>query len=188
MPSTHRNLQVRPRGPSALLGAIAVGLALGFAAPMAVAQAPSPEIAARLKVLDVFLGSWDVTVNIRQPTPAVVTYTETYEWALGGHFLRGDSGTKSDGTRDLVIATYDAATDGYPFWIFSSSGAWYYLEAGAWDEGSRSLTWKNPPQMNLWYLTRCVFPDDRTRHCSALVKDWKGTVLLEQETSAVRRR
>lgn len=177
-----------PHRRSILLGAIVVGVGLAFAAPKAAAQAPSPEIAARLAVLDVFLGSWDVTVNIRQPAPAVVTYTETYEWALGGHFLRGDSGPKSDGTRDLVIATYVPGVDGYPFWIFSSSGAWFYLEPGQWDARTRTLEWRHAANSPVSYIVRCRFPDTHTRHCVSLVKDWKGKLLLDQEASARRRR
>ncbi len=186
MPTTIRPLPIVP-GACSTACAFAVGLALCFAAPMAVAQAPSAEIAAKLKVLDVFLGSWEVTVRVRQPEPAVVTYTETYEWALGGHFLQGDSGPKSDGTRDLVIATYVAGVDGYPFWIFSSSGAWFYLEPGRWDERARTLEWTHAANSPVSYRVLCRFPDERTRHCASLVKDWKGKVLLDQEVSALRR-
>lgn len=118
----------------------------------------------------------------------MLTFTETYQWDLGGHFLHGDSGIKSDGTRDLVIATYDEPGKGYPFWIFSSSGVWYYLAPGRWDEDSRTLTWQNPPSQPLSYLTRCSFPDRNTRHCEAVIKDWKGTVLLDQKATAIRRR
>lgn len=161
----------------------------GLGVPTASAQAPpAADIALKLKVLERFRGTWDVTVRTHQPQAAVVTYTETYDWVLGGHFLRGDSGRKSDGSQDIVFATYDAATDGYPFWIFTSSGAWFYLAPGSWDAASRSFVWKNPPQLSTSYLSRCEFPDERTRRCHSLVKDWKGTVLLDQEASAVRRR
>ncbi len=182
---------IRRSSPSTPIGRSvachALGLSLCLAAPFAVAQAPSPETAAKLRVLDAFLGSWEVTVRIRQPVPSVVTNIETYEWALGGHFLRGDSGLKSDGTRDLVIATYVPAADGYPLWIFSSSGAWFYLEPGKWDERARTIEWKHAPNSPISYRISCEFPDDRTRHCVTLVKDWKGTVLHDQELSAVRR-
>ena len=92
-----------------LLTASAV-LAAGLFAHTAGAQMPAPltpEITAKLKVLDVFRGTWDVSVRTRLPKPTVVTYTETYTWALDQRFLHGDSGRKSDGTQDLVMATYD---------------------------------------------------------------------------------
>lgn len=173
-----------------LLTAWAV-LCTGLFAPTAGAQMPAPltpEISAKLKVLDVFGGTWDVTVRTRLPKPTVVTYTETYTWALDRRFLHGDSGRKSDGTQDLVMATYDQPSGGYPFWIFSSSGAWVYLAPGVWDESSRTMAWKNPPNVGITYLTRCVFADAKNRRCTTLVKDWKGGVLLDQEASAVRRR
>ena len=172
------------------LRTVLLGLGIGLAALGASAQAPqplTPEIAAKLKVLDVFRGTWNVTVRIRQPKPSVVTYTETYEWSLERRFLRGDSGRKSDGTQDLVMASYDQATGGYPFWIFSSSGTWIYLPPGSWDEATRTMSWKNPPNNPVSYLTRCVFPDANSRRCSSWVKDWKGTLLLDQEATAVRR-
>lgn len=144
--------------------------------------------AAGLEVLEQFVGTWRVTVRTRRPKPSVVTYTETYAWDLGGHFLRGDSGTKSDGTRDVVYATFDQASRGYPFWIFSSTGAWYYLAPGRWDHGKRTLTWENPPALQINYRSRCEFPDSTTRRCESLVKDWKGSVLLDQEATALRQR
>lgn len=173
-----------------LLPASAV-LCAGLFADTAGAQLPAPltpEISAKLKVLDVFRGTWDVTVRTRLPKPTVVTYTETYGWALDQRFLHGDSGRKSDGTQDLVMATFDQPSGGYPFWIFSSSGAWVYLAPGVWDEAGRTMVWKNPPNVAVTYVTRCMFPDVRSRRCTTLVKDWKGAVLLDQEASAVRRR
>ncbi|MEO8805110.1 MAG: hypothetical protein ABI433_03455 [Burkholderiaceae bacterium] len=166
-------------------------LATSLFAPAAGAQMPAPltpEISAKLKVLDVFSGTWDVTVRTRLPKPAVVTYTETYTWALDRRFLHGDSGRKSDGTQDLVMATYDQPSGGYPFWIFSSSGAWTYLAPGQWDATSRTMVWKNPPNIPITYLSRCEFPDAKSRRCSTFVKNWTGAVLLDQEASAVRRR
>jgi hypothetical protein len=32
-----------------------------------------------------------------------------------------------------------------------------------------------------------MFPDDNTRRCTLVLKNWIGKVLLEQETSAARR-
>lgn len=157
-------------------------------APAAAAEEPPAGPAAELEVLENFVGTWKVTVRTRRPEASVVTYTETYAWDLGGHFLRGDSGTKSDGTRDVVFATYDRPSRGYPFWIFSSTGAWYYLAPGNWDPGKRTLTWKNPPALQINYHSRCEFPDSTTRRCESLVKDWKGAVLLDQQATAVRQR
>jgi uncharacterized protein DUF1579 len=180
----------RARDRSSRLRASLPGLALCLVAEFCGAQALeplAPDIAGKLDVLDRFRGTWDVTVKTRQPKASVVTYTETFGWILEHRFLRGDSGRKSDGTQDVMMTTYDQPTGGYPFWIFSSSGAYIYLAPGTWDETSRTFLWKNPPGAPVEYVSRCVFPDNKVRRCTSTVKDWKGKVLLEQEVSAARR-
>ena len=138
--------------------------------------------------LDVFVGRWNVHVTTLQPQKSEVTYTEAYEWVLDGQFLRGQTGRKSDGTEDIIFATYDKQSKGYPFWIFSSSGSFTYLAPGTWDAGTLTMEWNNPAEFDIAYRSRCTFPDKNTRHCTLMVKDWKGTVLSEVEWSALRRR
>jgi hypothetical protein len=65
--------------------------------------------------LDLLVGRWDVHVKTLQPDKAEMTYRETYEWVLDRKFLRGRTEQKSDGTEDIIIATYDAQQDTYPF-------------------------------------------------------------------------
>ncbi len=139
-----------------------------------------------LAVLDRFAGTWDVTVTTRRPKPSVVTYTFTYTWVLDHRYLHGDTGIKSDGTQELVMFTYDQAARGYPLWIFYSSGPAFYLPPGIWEESSRTMTWKNAPSLTVSYLNRCSFQDATTEHCTVLVKDWRGAVLLEQDSVALR--
>lgn len=117
----------------------------------------------------------------------VVTYTETSEWVLERRFLRTDTGRKSDGSHDLTMTTYHAPSGGYPLWLFSSSGATITLAPGVWNETTRTLTWKSPAGATVSYESRCLFPTDGTRRCSSWAKDWKGTLLLDQEITAVRR-
>lgn len=147
----------------------------------------SPAASADTNVLDLFHGDWNVRVLTLQPIPAEVTYIESYKWVLDNKFIRGETRLKSDGTSDLIFATYDQQMKGYPFWIFSSTGSYTYLAPGKWDAGSRTLEWKNPPGWDVSYFSRCTFPDGMRRSCTVLIKDWKGKVLLEQEISAVRR-
>lgn len=182
----YRNTRIRcARGLAALLAltVLGAGTSRGADTPPTAAT-----IAAKFAILERFLGAWDVTITTKQPKPSVVTYTETYEWVLQNKFLRVDSGRKSDGTQDIAFATYDPVADGYPFWIFSSSGAWINLPPASWDAANRSMTWKNQPNSSTSYTSRCIFTDDDTRQCRSLVKDWKGTVLLDQEVTARRRR
>ena len=147
----------------------------------------SAPVRADRSVLELFLGQWNVRVRTLQPAPAELTYVETYGWVLDRKFIRSETRQKSDGTSDVVFATYDEQQKGYPFWIFSSTGSYSYLAPGKWDAGRRTLEWVNPPGWDVTYVARCMFPDRQSRDCSLLIKDWKGRVLLEQEIRAVRR-
>ena len=137
--------------------------------------------------LDVFVGHWDMHVTTLQPKKSEISYTEVYEWVLDRQFIRGQTGRKPDGSEDVIYGTYDAQAKGYPFWIFSSSGSYVYLAPATWNTRTRTMEWKNPAGWDISYQGRCNFPDENTRHCSMIQKDWKGTVLLEQQWSAVRR-
>ena len=166
-----------------------LGLGLAFAlchAPAAPAQTEA-DLSRQLAVLERFVGTWDVTVQVKQPKPLVLNYIETSAWAPGRALLRGETGIKPDKSQDWSMMVFDQASGGYPLWIFSSTGAWYYFAPGQWDEAKRSIEWKSLPLMQLSYVMRCVFPDARTRQCHTLVKDFMGRVLLEQDYTARRR-
>ena len=157
----------------------------------AVAQPALPplpaQVAAKLNVLEVFRGTWDVTVRTRVPKLADVTYTETSDWALDRRFIRSETGRKSDGSHEMAIGTYDPLSQSYPFWLFSSPGNAITLAGGSWNEAARTMTWKSPSGSTLSYETRCVFATETTRRCSSWVKDWKGTLVLDLDSSAVRK-
>ena len=171
-----------PSRPSLLLCLWLVSLWPGAAAAQG-----EPDVSRQLAVLSRFVGTWDVVVHIKRPKDMVVTYVETSVWAPGQRLLRGDTGLKSDGTQDWSITLFDQASGGFQIWIFSSTGAWYFLPPARWDEAHSSIEWTNPPFSPVSHLTRCVFADARTRHCTTLVKDWKGSVLLEQDYTGKRR-
>ena len=138
-------------------------------------------------VLEKYVGRWDVTVKTLQPQKSDQTYIETYEWMLDRKFVRAKTEGKADGTEDMVVGGYDPMTKKYPFWIFSSTGTFLYLAPGSWDAPSRTLEWKSPPISDVSYLGRCIFSNERTRRCTLIVKAWFGKVLLEQESTAIRR-
>jgi hypothetical protein len=146
-----------------------------------------PAARAQESALAKFVGRWDVRLKTLQPQKPDLTYIETYEWVLNGQFVRARTERKSDGTEDMIIAGYDPQTKGYPFWIFSSTGTYMYLAPATWDARNQIMEWKNPPQLDISYQGRCIFPDENTRRCTLIMKDWMGKVLLEQESSAVRR-
>jgi hypothetical protein len=136
--------------------------------------------------LEGFVGNWDVHMKMLHPEKSESTYTETYEWVLDGKFLRGQTGQKSDGTQDIIFATYNKQEQGYPFWVFSSAGTYMYLAPATWNSQSRIMEWRNPPQLDISYQSSCNFPDKNSRYCTLIMKDWKGTVLKELTWSALR--
>lgn len=156
--------------------------------PLAAALwAIAPPAAAEGDALDLLVGRWHARVKTVRPQPLEITYDEVYEWVLGGAFLRGHTEQKSDGTEDIIIATYDKEARGYPFWFFSSTGTYLYLAPGTWDARSRTMEFTNPPGMDLSYVTRVTFQQDGSRTWTVVIKDWKGTVVVEQQGRAVRR-
>lgn len=167
--------------------ALYLGLAIVSLGPRVAFALTEDELARKLAVLERFVGTWDVVVQVKRPIEKTVSYTEQSLLAPGKRLLRGDTGLKSDGQQDWTMTTFDQASGGYPMWIFSSSGVWYYLAPGQWDEAKLSIEWKSPPLLPVSHVTRCSFVDARTRRCHTLVKDFVGKVMLEQEYTARRR-
>jgi Protein of unknown function (DUF1579) len=158
-----------------------------IAALLSVLCLASASARAQDNVLEKFIGRWNVGVKTLQPQMTDQTYIETYEWMLDRKFVRAKTEGKADGTEDMVVGGYDPMTNKYPFWIFSSTGTFFYLALGSWDARSRTLEWKSPPISDVSYLGRCIFSDESTRRCNLIIKAWFGKVLLEQESTAVRR-
>ena len=148
---------------------------------------PEPR-APQLKVLERLRGTWDVTVTTRAPQAGTMTYVEAYEWVLDQRFLRGETSQKSDGTHDIFMATYDPVAKGYRFWMFSSAGSSVELPKGTWDEKTQSMEWKSPPQMDVSFRGQWIFPDKDSRRWTAVLKDWKGNIILDAVGTATRRR
>lgn len=142
---------------------------------------------ADLKVLERYIGNWDIQAHTLQPEASTASYQETYEWVLDRKFIRGKTGRKQDGSFDIVFGTYDANADGYPFWIFSSSGSYLYLPPAVWSEHEQAMDWENPSSLDINYRSRCRFPSNDRRQCHMIIKDWKGKVILEMEWTARRR-
>lgn len=137
-------------------------------------------------VLELFVGQWDVHIDTLRPEPSTTRYSETYTWVLDRQFIRGETEGKDDGSQDIIFGTYDAQANGYPFWIFSSTGTYLHLPPGKWNARQRVMEWENPDGLDIHYRSRCHFPDRDTRTCTLIVKDWKGKVLLETEWRAER--
>ncbi len=141
---------------------------------------------AQQEVLDLFLGRWRVDVTLLQPQSAKLSYTERYRRVLDGNYIQGETDRKPDGSRDIVFGTYDSQADGFPFWIFSSTGSYSYLAPGTWDARQRQMHWKNPTGFDISYESVCEFPGRDSRRCYLIIKDWKGKVMNEMSWTATR--
>jgi hypothetical protein len=138
-------------------------------------------------VLERFVGTWDVTLTVKKPKAAVVTYKLNNVWVLDDHFLSGDTGIKSDGSRERSMFGYDPATRTYPLWIFYTSGVVAYLQRGEWDETTRTMNWHGAAADPVQYKSRCRFESDTTLHCSTQVGDGRGGTGIDFESVARRR-
>lgn len=175
---------IRAAARHALVGLACVLLAA--AAPAQPKPGLTPLTGAQRAVLDRFVGTWDVTATAKVPKLAPVTSTFTWAWVLDHRFLRGESSVKSDRSQEMQVFGHDA--DGYPLWIFSSSGLVLYLPRGEWNESTATMAWKNAPTDPILYTTRCTFESAATLRCSVQVKNLAGKVTIESESVAVRRR
>jgi hypothetical protein len=137
-------------------------------------------------VLDRFAGTWDVTVTVKKPQPAVVTYKLTSAWVLDQHFLRSESGVKSDGSQEFSMFTYDPASRQYPLMIFYSSGVVAYLQHGEWDGSSSTITWKSGVADPIQFQVRCSFEGAMLR-CSTQVSGGLGATGIDLDSVARRR-
>ena len=167
-----------------------VVLGVAFALAAAVAAQPNAKAAAaqaaRLAVLERFAGTWDVTATTRLPKPAVAKSSFVWAWVLDHHFLRGESGIKSDGSQELQVFGHDAG--GYSLWIFYSSGVSVTLPRGEWNESTATMAWKNAPTDPVLYTSRCSFEGAATMLCSTQVKNLSGKLMIDVESVAVRRK
>lgn len=146
----------------------------------------TPEARSDQSVLDRFVGRWRVHVKTIQPEAPDINYTESYAWVLDHKFLQGITDQKPDGTKDIIYATFDANAKGYPWWIFSSSGTYVYLPPATWKSRQKLMEWESPREWDIHYKSQCFFPNENTRNCTMVMKDWKGKVILEQEWTATR--
>ncbi|MGA8158392.1 MAG: hypothetical protein WB822_19760, partial [Rhodoplanes sp.] len=167
---------------------------LCMAAGMAAAEEqslPGPEAIphARLVVIGKWRGNWDVKATRLHPKPQLnITYTETFDWILGGRFLRSETSQKSDGGKSMSIFWFDAITKTYRFVIFDAKGFSLELPPPTWDERTQTMEWKTGWLSPTSYTANATFPDPDTIRWRSLWKDWKGSPILELEGVSTRRK
>jgi hypothetical protein len=149
---------------------------------------PVPALpAAARAALERFAGTWQVTVTVRKPRAAVVTYVQRNTWVLDSHFLQGDTGVKSDGSHELSMFGYDPTERTYPLWIFYASGLTAYLQRGEWDEKTRTMSWRSGATDPIQFESQCQFESATVLRCTTQVGDGRGGTSIEFESVAHRR-
>ncbi len=176
----------RPACP--LLVILLIGSSFFGSEALADESAARPAPAPELQILDRWRGTWDVEARRRVPQPATVTYIDTYQWVLDRRFIRGNSGPRSDGTTGMSMATYDPQMRAYRFWSFESTGFAFELIPAHWNQDTRTMEWDGGLFSPVAITGRVQFIDDDTIHWSTLLRDWKGTVILDMEGTSIRRR
>jgi hypothetical protein len=146
---------------------------------------PRPEF----QIVDKWRGTWDVKATRLQPQPpTVVTFVETFEWILDGRFLRSETSRKSDGNKSMSMIWYDINTKVYRFVIFDSTAFAVELPPPTWNEGTQTMEWKSGLFSSVSFTGRVTFTDRDTMRWKSVLKDWKGTVVLDLEGTSIRRK
>jgi hypothetical protein len=146
---------------------------------------PAPE----LKVVEKWRGSWDVRATRRQPQPVQeVSYVETFDWILDRRFLRSETSRKSDGGVSMTMFWFDILTKTYRLELFDATGLAVELPPPTWNEGTQTMEWKSGLFTPISYTGYATFRDRDTMRWKSLLKDWKGTVILDLEGTSIRRK
>ena len=105
------------------------------------AQDTAADRPAELRVLDKYIGTWDVVAGSPEDPAAQGTYTA--KWVLDGRFVH-TTGTleTADGSNDfklISLMTYDPNAKKYRVWNFMSNGLTSEAEA-TWDANTQTMT------------------------------------------------
>ena len=152
------------------------------------AEPPKPP---ELKVLERFVGTWDVEVVIK---PAVWTPTEkreksveVNEMSLDGWFLHGSSKTTAGKTNAILMNTYNPAQKTYRIWRFMSGGSCEEMR-GEWDETASTLTITTDLGHGITQKAAFHLIDKDRREYHIVAKDGHGKVYLDVHGAVTRRK
>lgn len=145
---------------------------------------PGPES----KIIEKWRGTWEVKAMRRQPLPVQeVTYVETFDWVLDGRYLRSETSRKSDGGKSMSMFWFDPFMKSYRWVLFDLFFA-VELPAPTWSETTQTMEWEAGFFAPIAYTAHVTFKDPDTIEWKSLLKDWKGTVILDLEGTSVRRK
>jgi hypothetical protein len=178
--------------------------------PKADAKAKAdPARPAELKVLDRWVGRWDMEVTIKPgawvPAGSKGKFVATTAWDLNNRFIRSDAkgqterGDQKGDAAFMWICTWDPQRGEYRNWVFWSNAATDDSPAGiwggnpvassTWDEATKTLTTKMEDKeagITSQGVTRWI--DDDHHEFTATIKDAAGDVLMEQSGKVSRRK
>jgi hypothetical protein len=171
------------------LPAIAVLFTIGSLGTMVSAAEPAkpPE----LKVLERFVGTWNVEAVTK---PAVWTPTEKREkcveyneMVLDGWFLHGSSKSADGKTSAIVMNTYDPVNKEYRIRRFTSGGLCDEL-TGQWDESTSTLTVRGDLGHGITLNAAFHLTDEDHREYHVVAKDGEGKVYFDVQATVTRRK
>jgi hypothetical protein len=158
-------------------------LAALFFTSLETASAQPPAKPMELKVLDRLVGKWqyewESKPTEREPKGSKGTGTSTNEWILDGWFQQHKGKGDNPSHEILEVWTYDAPTKTYRAWGFMAPGAHHYDAAGAWDEESKTLSYKGKGPGDVTTVSTMRFIDDDHRVGTRVAKDAAGKVVQD---------
>jgi hypothetical protein len=173
------------------------------------AKKADPARPPELKVLDRWVGRWDMQLTTKPgpwlPEGVKGTFTATIAWDLNDRFVRCDAkGQSVRGERKvddafLWICTWSPQRQEYRSWVFWSAagaedapaGVWdgNPVASATWDEATRTMTTKmEDKESGITSVGVTRWTDDDHHEFTNTVKDANGEVLMEQSGKASRRK
>jgi hypothetical protein len=169
--------------------AIALLLAISF--PGQQTSAAEPGKPPELKVLERFVGTWDVEAitkpTVWTPTEKREKCVEYNELVLDGWFLHGSSKSVDGKISAIVMNTYDPVRKEYRIRRFTPGGLCDEL-TGQWDEAASTLTVRGDLGHGITLTAAFHLTDEDHREYHVVAKDGDGKVYFDVQATVTRRK
>jgi hypothetical protein len=150
------------------------------------------EKAPELKILDRFVGTWNIELVNRvtevNPKEVKSTGVTTFEWTLNGYFLRATGKTTApEKVESLQMMSYNPTGKHFYAWFFDSQGNVSEI-AGQWDEDTKTMTWQATVEENVTMVNRLRFTDKDTIVWTMTTKDNNNKVFVDIRGKMTRKK
>ncbi len=156
-----------------------------------ITSAAEPAKPPELKVLQRFVGTWDVEAvtkpTVWTPAEKREKCVEYNEMALDGWFLHGSSKSADGKTSAIVMNTYDPGKKEYRIRRFTPGGLCDEL-TGQWDETTSTLTVKGDLGRGITLTAAFHLKDEDHREYHVVAKDDDGKVYFDVQGRVTRRK